>query len=76
MKKHQLLLFALVCTVITCTKDKAIPVSETIRHVWTAQTVRENSTIVYTKGATANIRNYANFRLDLSSPPAAQYGSL
>ena len=33
--------------------------------------MRENSTVVYTKGATANVRNYGSYRLDLSSPPKA-----
>lgn len=50
-------------------KDPA-PVSERIAKVWTAQKVDENTATVYTKGGTANVRNYDKFRLDLSKAPA------
>lgn len=43
------------------------------KKVWTARTVNENSTLVYTKGTTGNIRNYGAFRLDLSQPPAVSF---
>lgn len=52
-------------------KETAVPVSEKVKKVWTAQTVKENSTLVYTKGATGNVRNYTPFRLDLSNPASA-----
>lgn len=47
-----------------------MPVSDKVKKVWTAQIVNENTTLVYTKGATGNIRNYGAYRLDLSNPPA------
>ena len=56
-----------------CKKNSVAPVSERIAKVWTAQKVDENSTTVYTKGATANVRNYSSFQLDLSKPPAVTY---
>ncbi|WP_026262211.1 hypothetical protein [Spirosoma panaciterrae] len=56
-----------------CKGNKVAPVSERIAKVWTASKVDENSTTVYTKGATNNIRNYASFKLDLSSAPTVKY---
>lgn len=50
-------------------KETAEPVSGKVRKVWTAQSVKENSTVVFTKGATGNIRNYGSYRLNLSQPP-------
>lgn len=64
----------LAVLVIACGgKEAAIPVSEQVKKVWTAQTVKENTTLVYSKGATANVRNYGAFRLDLSRPPAVTF---
>lgn len=49
------------------------PLSEQIAKVWSAQTVREGSTLVYTKGAANNPKPaYDRFRLDLSSATAAR----
>lgn len=53
-----------------CGQKNAEPLSDRIRKVWTVQTATENGTLVYTKGAGSNIRNYANYRLDMSRPPA------
>ncbi len=51
--------------------SKVKPVSEKIAKVWTARLVKENSSIVYQSGATSNVRaGYANYSLNLSSPPA------
>ena len=56
-----------------CKGNKVAPVSERIAKVWTAAKVEENSTTVYTKGATNNIRNYTGFKLDLSAAPTVKY---
>ncbi|WP_375443821.1 hypothetical protein [uncultured Fibrella sp.] len=68
-----LALFAMAWYAVNgCSKEKIDPLSDRIKRTWTAQAVRENSTLVFTKGATANIRNYNVFRLDLSTPPAVK----
>lgn len=57
--------------VMACgTKTPEPAMSDKVKKVWTVHTVKENSTLVYTKGATSNIRNYNAFRLDLSNPPS------
>ncbi|GAA4407850.1 hypothetical protein GCM10023187_28990 [Nibrella viscosa] len=57
--------------VIGCKPAAKQPVSERIAKVWTARTVDENNTTVFTRGGTNNVRPaYSNFRLDLSSPTA------
>ncbi len=64
------LITLLALSVLACGgKETAVPTSDKVKKVWTAQTVKENATLVYTKGATGNIRNYGAFRLDLSNPP-------
>lgn len=77
MRKTSFLAFLTVVTLFSlltgCGKKKIAPVSERIAKVWTAQKVDENTSTVYTKGATANVRNYSGFRLDLSKPPAVTY---
>ncbi|GAB2571371.1 hypothetical protein GCM10027190_21730 [Spirosoma areae] len=56
-----------------CGGSKVAPVSERIAKVWTASKVDENSTTVYSRGGTANVRNYASFKLDLSKAPTVTY---
>lgn len=57
-----------------CKGNSPAPVSERIAKVWTASRVDENSTTVFTRGGTGNIRpTYTNWKLDLSSPPTARY---
>jgi hypothetical protein len=53
----------------SCKNPPAIPFADQIKKVWTAQIVRENNVLVYTRNAAGNIRNYTKFRLDLSNPP-------
>lgn len=68
MKTLYFTLIMLVLITISC-KEKVKPVSERIAKVWTANLVREGSSVVYTKGAASNIRaGYVNFRIDLSNP--------
>jgi uncharacterized membrane protein len=59
--------------IMACGKKTTRPISDMAKKVWTAQTVKENTTLVYTKGVTTNIRNYGSYRLDLSNPPAVTY---
>lgn len=68
-----LTLATVVLTTAACQKKaESVPLSDQVRKVWTVQTATENGTLVYTKGATGNIRNYALYRLDLSSPPTVR----
>ncbi|MDR6197089.1 hypothetical protein [Siphonobacter sp. SORGH_AS_0500] len=70
MKKYLLFSIILISSVFvsSCGKSNPKPISEVIRKVWTANTVKENATTVYTKGATGNIKDsYSYFKLDLSS---------
>ena len=63
----------LVGSLMGCKKTSTPPVSELIAKVWTASKVEENNVTVYTKGGTANVRDYTKFKLDLSKPPAVSY---
>lgn len=64
-------LFAFGVLVISSCGPKVAPVSERIAKVWTAASVKENSTEVYKTGGTANTKpGYSTYRLDLSAPPA------
>lgn len=56
-----------------CGGSKVAPVSERIAKVWIANKVDENSTTVYNKGGSANIRDYTKFKLDLSKAPTVTY---
>ena len=70
IKKHLINIGLLVAIglMIGC-KEPPTPLSEQIAKVWSAQSVREGSTVVYTKGAANNPKPaYDRFRLDLSSP--------
>ncbi|WP_460968237.1 hypothetical protein [Spirosoma migulaei] len=64
---------ALFSLLMGCNGNKVPPVSERIAKVWTASKVDENSSTVYTKGGTSNIRNYTSFKLDLSAAPTVKY---
>lgn len=74
MKKHLTGIGLLVAIgLISSCKQAPQPLAEQIAKVWSAQTVREGSTVVYTKGAANNSKPaYDRFRLDLSSPTAAR----
>lgn len=68
------LMLLLTLSVIACGgKETVTPVSERVKKAWTAQTVKENTALVYTKGATGNARNYGAFRLDLRNPPTVSF---
>lgn len=64
--------FPLAVLLLTaCGGPKTDPLPEQVGKVWTAQSVRENGTVVYSRGGTANARDYRRFRLDLSNSPVA-----
>jgi hypothetical protein len=69
MKK--LLLICVAITFVAGCKHEANepkPLSETIRKVWKAQTVKYDAITIYTRGGTNNtVTAYDNFRLELSS---------
>jgi hypothetical protein len=78
MKKTYTLLCSilLVLTLLAagCKKKSAEPVSERIAKSWTAESVKEGSVVVYTRGGAGNVRaGYSNFKLSLSSTGSATY---
>ncbi|GAB3708846.1 hypothetical protein GCM10027592_44480 [Spirosoma flavus] len=77
MKKIRFTAFIALVTLVSvftgCKSKTPAPVSERIAKVWTASKVDENSSTVYTRGATTNVRNYANYKLDLSAAPTVKY---
>ena len=77
MKKgySQLLCIMLLLTLMAagCGKDKVKPLSERIAKAWTAQSVKEGTAVVYTRGGSSNTRPaYADFRLTLTNTSGAQ----
>lgn len=64
--KTYFVLFISFFLLISCKQDEVVSVKDLIRKVWKAQTVRENSTVVYSITATSNLRpTYSKFQLDL-----------
>lgn len=79
MKKHVLALcwlMALILVSAAC-KPKVVPLSEKIAKTWTANIVKEGSTVVYTKGASSNVKpGYTSFKLALSNPSGSRTATL
>ncbi|MCX6213654.1 hypothetical protein [Spirosoma sp.] len=77
MRKIHYIAFLSVVTLISaligCKSNKPAPVSERIAKAWSASKVDEGTVTVYTKGGTANVRNYGSFKLDLSQAPTVRY---
>ena len=74
MKKPNLshvVIVALGVLLGACKGSSVTPVSERIAKSWTASIVKENSTVVYTKGLTSTKPGYSNFKLTLSSTNSA-----
>lgn len=68
MKKSVVRLL-LLAALVGCQPKSVAPITDLLRKVWLAQTVKENDVLVYTKGASGNVKpGYTNFRLDLSQP--------
>jgi hypothetical protein len=71
MKKIAILLFACSFFIFSCGKDKVVPVADKIKKNWIANTVKEGSAIVYTKGAANNTKpGYSSFQLRLLTSPS------
>lgn len=63
-------LLILVTLFTGCKKKTVTPMEDRINKAWTARTVDENSTTVFTRNGANNVRpGYSSFRLDLSSKP-------
>lgn len=77
MRRNQfiVLAFALFVGVVSfgCKKSKTPPVSERIAKAWLAQSVKEGSVVVYTKGGTSNTRDYSAFGLTLNASGTVTY---
>lgn len=78
MKKTYTLLctILLAITLVTagCKKNSPKAVSERIAKSWTAESVKEGTVVVYTRGGASNIRaEYSNFKLVLNSGGTATY---
>ncbi|MPR34707.1 hypothetical protein [Salmonirosea aquatica] len=77
MKKFQPVIWSLVMAIglltVGCKKDPP-PLSERIAKSWSASTVREGSTVVYTVGGASNAKpGYANFKLVFNSSGSVTY---
>ena len=74
MKKNYAILFCLVLAVTLITagcKKKVKPLSERIAKSWSAESVKHNTTVVYTRGGSGNsVPGYSSWRLNLSSSTA------
>lgn len=67
-----LALITLLALLAGCQPKTVKPITDLLGKVWLAQTVKEGSVLVYTKGATNNIKpGYSAFKLDLSQPGKA-----
>lgn len=77
MRRNQfiILAFALLVGIVSygCKKSKTPPISERIAKAWLAQSVKEGSVVVYTKGGTSNTRDYSAFGLNLAASGTVTY---
>ena len=65
--KKQLYILLLVAGLGGCQPKPVSPITDLISKIWKANTVKEADLLVYTIGATNNIKpGYTNYRLDLS----------
>ena len=74
MKRISTILMIIVAMGFAASSCKKTPksVTEIIGRAWVPQTVKEGTTLVYTKGGATNTRpGYSGWRLDLSSPTSA-----
>ncbi|TDB69213.1 hypothetical protein [Arundinibacter roseus] len=75
MRKFQPILWSLVVAIglfaTSCKKDPP-PLTERIAKAWSAESVREGSTVVFTKGGANNTKpGYSGFKLVLNASGAA-----
>ena len=61
-----------VLVLVSCKKDETIPVSDQLKNVWLAKTVKEGSTTVFAKGQPNNSKpGYSQYKLDLTNESTA-----
>lgn len=77
MRKFQPIVWTLFVAIgllsTSCKKDPP-PLSERIAKAWSAGTIREGSTVVFTKGGASNAKpGYSNWKLVLSSSGTVTY---
>ncbi len=77
MKKIQPIVWSLCLALgllaVSC-KPKVPPMTERIAKIWSANTIKEGSTVVYTKGGASNAKpGYANYKLNLSQGGTVTY---
>jgi hypothetical protein len=76
MKRNLSILWSLVLVLglVASCKRPVPPLSERIAKVWSAESVREGSSVVFTKGNASNTRpGYANWRLSLNNNGTVTY---
>jgi hypothetical protein len=75
MKKNYSLLWSLLVILALVSagcKKKVKPLSERIAKAWTAESVKEGSTTVYTRGAASNVQpGYSGWKLNLTTANAS-----
>ena len=73
MKKINLLLLAVgLAQLAGCQLKQVQPITDRLQKIWKARVVKEADLLVFTLGATTNLKpGYVNFRLDLSQPEKA-----
>ena len=68
MKTNFFLYFIWVSLAVVGCKPKVAPMSERIVNIWTANSVREGNSLVYTQGGATNLRpGYVNFKIELQT---------
>lgn len=68
MKTNLFLFFLLVGLAVLGCKPQVVPLSERIVKIWTANSVREGNSLVYTQGGATNLRpGYVNFKVELQT---------
>jgi hypothetical protein len=66
--KNILIYGCFLLVLMGCEPQKTVPITELLGKKWKAKLVREGTQVVFSTGATNNLKpGYANFRLDLSS---------
>ncbi len=82
MKKTQytlLLALGVFFSILSACGTKApavVPVADRIKKSYTAESVTEGATVVYTRTGTSTKPGYSQFLLDLSSPPTVRYRAI
>ncbi|MBO0933818.1 hypothetical protein [Fibrella aquatilis] len=73
MKTNFLFLFLIALLTACGGGTKVVPVAERIQKSWSAQSVKEGTTPVFTKGGSSTKPGYGSFRLELASGGVARF---